>query len=417
LITPNDDDNPDIAIFESQTNGFSHFTMNTQRFPTSIRAFRQGFSYAFDKIELLQRGYGGNGFPADSPIVSGLGIWSCEYELSNLPCSPTNENYYEKLVDLGNKSLLSVGFFDWDDDGFREYFNEEVIFNGSLIWNGTSVAQGNTVSTENGYLDPRWNGYTFLGEDDIRRTFIEVNELLSGSVLTIEDSGINKLASSFNNNNYWEEVEFFITGTEGSDIIIETQILMSNEAFFSMGIKANPEFLSLSSMMLKMTTGDWNGIYSVYNELEDNLTFLQLFNGHSDINRYHSRWFNSTFDAYWEVIESGTRFEEVLQAILKAQQILWQEQPIAVLKTGKTLSMYRTDKFEGFVLDKGQGVFTDWTTRKVHLKNTIENWQKYPQYPFGGTLVYGLMQPMDSTNSMNSNNAYTMRILDMIEEN
>ena len=87
-------------------------------------------------------------------------------------CTQSIENEFRlnKIVDIEEKSKEL-------NDGYREFYSGEISFNGSLIWNGTAVAQGNTILTPNGYPDFRWNGYAYLGEDNIRRTFIDVNPL------------------------------------------------------------------------------------------------------------------------------------------------------------------------------------------------------------------------------------------------
>ncbi|MHA2366741.1 MAG: hypothetical protein ACXAC7_22500, partial [Candidatus Hodarchaeales archaeon] len=44
LITQSDLDNPNIEISETRRRGFGHITFNTDRFPTNIRALRQGMA-------------------------------------------------------------------------------------------------------------------------------------------------------------------------------------------------------------------------------------------------------------------------------------------------------------------------------------------------------------------------------------
>ena len=87
-------------------------------------------------------------------------------------------------------------------------------------------------------------------------------------------------------------------------------------------------------------------------------TFMQIFISDSVANQGRSRWYNLTFDGYWNIIDSSSDFDDVLQANFDAQQILWQEQPITVMYNNELTSMYRTDKFEGWVTVPGEGAYT-----------------------------------------------------------
>lgn len=414
-LTPSDYNDQNIVISQTRARGFGQITHNSQKFPTSLRSLRQGFAYALDKVDLQQRALGGASFIADSPIVGALGVWSCEYEFSLVPCSPTYENYYDPNTTKANTTVLSTGFYDWDNNGFREFFNGTVYNNGSLIWNGSAVAQSNTIEFTSGYPNARWDGYTFLGEDNIRRNFREVNNLLNGSTLSPNSAGSALLAPPLQNTTDWLKVELTITGSARS-AIIDKSITIASEAYYSMGIKVYAEFVTYPALLSILVTGDYSNILYEYDDIPIGPSVLNRFISNSLSNQRSSRWYNSSFDFLWNVIDTNSNIDTVLEASFDAQEIFWQEQPITILYNPELFSMYRNDKFEGFVTVPGQGAYTRESAIKVHQKNTAENWQIYPNYPNGGTLVYGIQNPMDSLNSMDSNSYNTKQILGTVEE-
>jgi ABC-type transport system substrate-binding protein len=130
LLTPNDNNDAEIGLTQTKRRGFGHVTFNSEAFPTNVRGIRQGFSYSLDKVELQQRALGGASYTADSVIVASLGIWSCEFELADCEF-PGGETYYEARPQKGNETVLNAGFYDFDGDGWRDFFNGTA--NG---WNG-----------------------------------------------------------------------------------------------------------------------------------------------------------------------------------------------------------------------------------------------------------------------------------------
>ncbi len=289
LLKPSDLADPDLGLTQTRRRGFGHITFNNQEFPSSVRAMRQGFAYALDKVELQQRALGGASFTADSVIVGSLGVWSCEFEFTLSPCSPSGETYYDPQVGLGNTTILNAGFYDFNGDGFREYFTGNVTDSTlGLIWSGSSVAQGNVLGTASGYPDPNWNGYTYLGEDETRRTFAEVNVVMNGVPLGPGSSGASALGTGMADSANWEDVEFIITGSAGSNIVTIV-VTMVSEGFYAMGIKGNTEFITFAALLQKMDAGDFVGLFFAYSGMAPNPTFLQRFDGESVTNTQRAR--------------------------------------------------------------------------------------------------------------------------------
>ncbi|MHA2366484.1 MAG: ABC transporter substrate-binding protein, partial [Candidatus Hodarchaeales archaeon] len=150
--------------------------------------------------------------------------------------------------------------------------------------------------------------------------------------------------------------------------------------------------------------------------LGPNPLFLQAFVSDGATNLQETRFTNSTFDEQWAIIESSTDITAVLAAAYKAQQIWWQEQPKVVMYNNELTTMYRTNKFMGQITVPGLGGFGYWSIAKMHLNEEFEGDNNYPDWPMGGTLFYGLPQPMGSQNTWWDNNAYTQAVLNMIEE-
>ncbi|MFW9929677.1 MAG: ABC transporter substrate-binding protein [Candidatus Thorarchaeota archaeon] len=417
LLKPSDYNNPDLGITETRRRGFGHMTFNTQKFPTNVRAFRQGFAYGLDKQKVSEQALAGASFTADSPIIASLGIWSCEYQYAQTPCSPTGDTYYSARPDKGNTTLVNAGFFDQNSDGFRQFYNGTLTgaSGEGLVWDGAAVSQSATTSTTNGYPDPNWDGYTYKGADGVRRTFSQANQVAGGQLLGAGDSGTSKLASAAKTGTNWIPIQFTITGSAGSQTVTDV-VTIASEGFYSVGLHINTEYITFASLINKAISGDFYAVFFAWSLGSVDPTFLSLFQSTGVNNEQFQRFQNSTFDADWLVVQDSSNFNDVLQASMNAQQILWQEQPLVVMYNNQYTSVFRTDKFEGFVTEPGRGAGV-WISG-VHLKNTYENWQQYPDYPLGGTLVYGLSQPIATRNSMspNGNDAYTQQTLSLVED-
>jgi ABC-type transport system substrate-binding protein len=390
LLTPSDNGDPSIGLTQTKRRGFGHVTFNSEKFPTSVRAIRQGFAYALDKVGLQQRALGGASYTADSVIVASLGIWSCEFELADCQF-PGGETYYEPRPQEGNQTVLNAGFYDFDGDGWRDFFNGS-----TAEWDGGLVYTGD------------WNGYTQGG-----KTFAEV------AGVEIGDSGSAALAAGYTTPTDWilaDDFEFDVTGSAGASSIINTVVTMSIESFHSIGIKSTASFITFSTLLSNLESGEFNALFYAVSNLAPNPTYLQSYVSDAVTNLQGTRWGNQTFDDLYDTIETSTDYDEVLQASYEAQRILWQEQPRVVMYNNELTTMYRTDRFEGAVTVPGTGGFGYFSLVKMHLKDDFQGLDQYPDWPLGGTLYYGLPQPMGSTNTIWDNNAYTQIVMGMLEE-
>ncbi|MFW9955113.1 MAG: ABC transporter substrate-binding protein [Candidatus Thorarchaeota archaeon] len=103
--------NENITVVEALRNGYGYFTINCEKYPYNITAFRRAFSFAINKTHVVKEVWDGLAVELDSPVPK-TSPYSIEGTL--------DYNYYDAQVDEANGLLDSAGFLDWDDDGYRE---------------------------------------------------------------------------------------------------------------------------------------------------------------------------------------------------------------------------------------------------------------------------------------------------------
>ncbi|MHA2423265.1 MAG: ABC transporter substrate-binding protein [Candidatus Thorarchaeota archaeon] len=92
-------------------NGYGYFTINCDKYPLNITAFRRAFAFALDKKRISDDVWDGLSVPQDSCIPQ-CNPFSIEGQLSY--------DYYESNTTLANQLLDSAGFEDVNEDGIRE---------------------------------------------------------------------------------------------------------------------------------------------------------------------------------------------------------------------------------------------------------------------------------------------------------
>ncbi|MHA2364561.1 MAG: ABC transporter substrate-binding protein [Candidatus Hodarchaeales archaeon] len=398
LLNASDYSNPNISLTQTRRRGYGHITFNAQRFPTNTRALRQGFAYALNKTDLQIQAFNNASYPADSPVVPSVGIWSCEHTLAQ--CSYPNGTYYDSYPEIANATVLSMGWYDYDGDGWREFFNGT-----TPSWNGSAV-YFNDISG-----NPNYDGYTQYNVT----TFADAAG--ANGTLSYSDSGLGNLHPDFWNSTLWVEDTSYLfnvtAGTTGS-IVANTSIFISEATFQSMGIRAYASFIDFPTLIDNLNSGNFNSAFFGYAGLEPNpLELNKFFSGSSDNQDYH-RWYNSTFDSLWDIIDTSSNFTEVLETSYEAQRVLWQEQPLVVMYNNELTSMYRVDNFEDYITIPGVGAFNDISLTKAHLKSSFA--YQNPEWPLGGSFNYGLPLSMSSQNTIAYSDTYTITVMDMIEE-
>ncbi|MFW9977907.1 MAG: ABC transporter substrate-binding protein [Candidatus Thorarchaeota archaeon] len=101
----------DISITHSMKNGYGFLCINTAKYPFNITAFRRAFAFALDKNQIAERVWDNFAEPLDSPVPKNNPL-SCEGKLL--------DSYYEQDLQHADYLLDQAGFFDVDNDGFRE---------------------------------------------------------------------------------------------------------------------------------------------------------------------------------------------------------------------------------------------------------------------------------------------------------
>ncbi len=115
-------------------------------------------------------------------------------------------------------------------------------------------------------------------------------------------------------------------------------------------------------------------------------------------------WRNATYDSWRDQLLHSVNYEDVLEAALKMQEIWVHACPEIICYENVLLSAYRTDKFEGYINSKIDGVPGTWTNYKLHLKDSLGG-------PFGEQFRWSNPLDLDSFNFMVSSSAYTMNVL------
>ena len=116
-------------------------------------------------------------------------------------------------------------------------------------------------------------------------------------------------------------------------------------------------------------------------------------------------WRNASFDSWRNQLLYSTDYDEVYEAAIEMQKIFVYESPIIVCYEKLELNAYRTDQFEGYVIDSIDGIPSWWTNQKVHLKESVGG-------PEGGTFRWTIPLDIYSFNPFIDTSHYPMKIFD-----
>ena len=116
-----------------------------------------------------------------------------------------------------------------------------------------------------------------------------------------------------------------------------------------------------------------------------------------------SNFVNATYDSCREQLIYGTTYEEVYNASRIMQEILHYNVPELVIYENYKHAAYRTDDFDGHIVDVNKNIGNEWTNLKAHL-NLLEGG------PFSGTLRVGMMFQPSSFNPMITFSIYSKMI-------
>ncbi|MGY5862342.1 MAG: ABC transporter substrate-binding protein [Candidatus Thorarchaeota archaeon] len=105
------------------------------------------------------------------------------------------------------------------------------------------------------------------------------------------------------------------------------------------------------------------------------------------------RFSNASYDSWREQLQYSTDYDDVYEAAIAMQTILFEECPVIVCYEEVVHHAHRTDRFEDIVNDFRHGVSSWWTNYKAHFPDSQGG-------PFGGTLRWSVPADGDSFNLM-----------------
>ncbi|MFW9903264.1 MAG: ABC transporter substrate-binding protein [Candidatus Thorarchaeota archaeon] len=130
--------NPEVQVTFSPSNRYRALTLNCERFPLNITAFRRAMAFGFDKYRANTECIMGFGMPLDSYFPITATEWAVESQL--------NDHFYEADFISGNRSLENAGFIDLDGDGWREYDkNSNGVWNPGIDFDDDEYADGDII--------------------------------------------------------------------------------------------------------------------------------------------------------------------------------------------------------------------------------------------------------------------------------
>ncbi|MFW9793311.1 MAG: ABC transporter substrate-binding protein, partial [Candidatus Thorarchaeota archaeon] len=153
--------------------------------------------------------------------------------------------------------------------------------------------------------------------------------------------------------------------------------------------------------------GDYDMVFYGSNFYSDDVDWLanEYYSAYASVPYMNPTNFqNSTFDSYRNQLLYSSTYSEVYNAAREMQKILHHNVPELVVYEETQYSAYRTNRFEGHVIDKFKNVENEWTNLKVH-QNLMDGG------PFNGTFRISLGQEPDSFNPMITNSYYSKVIL------
>lgn len=126
-----------------------------------------------------------------------------------------------------------------------------------------------------------------------------------------------------------------------------------------------------------------------------------FWSGYADMYSFNlANFANATFDAHRDDLLNSPYHDEVMNALNQMQEILVYECPIIVCYNNLEFGAYRTDKFEGFVDDIVDSIPCWWTNYQTRLTSLQGG-------PFGGWLIIGIPESIDTFNFMATSSEHT----------
>jgi ABC-type transport system substrate-binding protein len=285
---------------------------------------------------------------AGQPLDSYIPLTATEWSVEDtLP-----SYFYDPDFTAGNASLEAAGFIDLDGDGWREYDTD-----GSGDWSAGDLDdyQGAGLPTE---IPDFAMGATAGFEPAIIAATVAAEGLEEmGIHASVYEQDFTTLLDEFELGNAYCVCFSWVIGTANPGNILK-------DAF---------------------RTGEW---------LADNFY------------RLHNETINEEID---KIYESKTIEEAKAQTIIVANLLAY-EQPMIVCYNDALIDAYRTDKFEGHMLARGQGIVNGdnpYVVTKVHLIDDM--WG-------GGEFRYCMSEDLEARNPIVVSEGYTQMVFGYVWE-
>ncbi len=325
---------PEINVSVTTSRDLIQLAFNNARWPSDNVHLRRALAFAIDKWAIVYDIFNDSALPVDGPITPGFGVWSLEHPSHQQHFS---HNYYEPRLLNANHSLLRGGFHDIDGDGWREWFN----------------------ATRAGKTWERVVNVTLFTPDAEHPNATIANSQGLNPPFVVD-------ASTFSNVSNWEDD--ITLEVIGSCCIptIEAVLNQTVETWKSIGINATVTLLAGASFKF-VEQGKFHLAYFGLGAGEDDpISMLKLFKSDDDINVRTWRWYNASYDQLMNEFKTALTHEASLQVALDAQRVLWYSQPLLALASYLKPSVYRSDRFQGWIQPTGQPVVNKLTLLRLH---------------------------------------------------
>lgn len=313
-------ENVNLNIFNTLKNGYGYLTINCNKYPLNLTAFRRALAFAFDKEAISDDIWEGYSQPLDSCIPA-VNPFTIEGQLPY--------NYYSADIEEGNNLLDRAGFNLNETTGYR--------------------------------MAPDGSAFDILVETPY--SSYQAKDVCQMIVDTLTNLRIEAEYSP-----YWPDM---------------------NRLYFH----GDYDIFFLSTSMSNFDV-DWLA-YDYWSEYADK-PYWNFAN-----------FRNETYDSWRDQLLHSTSYDEVYEAAIEMQKILVYECPEIVCYEDVHLSVFRIDRFTGWINDAINGAHSWWNKYQVRLKPR-------PDSPIGGILRVSNALDIDSFNFMTSNSQLTRKLLNLL---
>ena len=180
------------------------------------------------------------------------------------------------------------------------------------------------------------------------------------------------------------------------------------QALRNLSINAESRISSFANYNnILMNHEDYDMIISEYEWNKQDLdSYARKYSSHhvNTTNQNPSNWINETWDDLAQIVLYSTDFTEISAAAKEMEHIWVEDCPGVVLYQSRFISAYRTDSFEGVIIDSSSGAPNFFTNLRIH--NTQGD-------VLGGTYTWAIPLDIESFNPFSSNNDYAQHIFDI----